>query len=300
MDSAVLTQLPATSADQHTGLNSFTRLVAPGGQLSADVDPRGARLATLVHTVSGRDALLHTAWEHEDWDGAFPATDSSAEWHRRYQGGWHVLAPHVGAARVLNGVEHPYHGEAAWRPWRVTDVTGTSCSLEVILRTVPLRLRREFVLTDDAVLVTQHFVNLSSSAVSFSWTEHPAFGDALIDETSEVSVGGKRVDVRFPRQGEGHGAFAIFDATGDGQFAIRNPRTGLEAVVTWDTDLLPYATAWQEHNKTQAFPWWGTTNTIGLEPSSRHYHDVQAELGPLTVGPRSTLSSALKLSFRSY
>jgi hypothetical protein len=143
-------------------------------------------------------------------------------------------------------------------------------------------------------------VNLSSSAVSFSWTEHPAFGDALIDETSEVSVGGERVDVQFPPHGEGYGAFATFDATEDGQLAIRNPRTRLEAVMEWDTGLLPYATAWQEHNKTQGFPWWGTTNTIGLEPSSRHYHDVPAELGPLTVEPRATLSSALKLSFRAY
>ncbi|HMH59360.1 MAG TPA: hypothetical protein VK537_09280 [Galbitalea sp.] len=295
-----MTQLSATSAAHPADPSSFTRLVAAGGQLTADVDPRGARLATLVHRDSGRDALLHTAWEHEDWSGAFPATDSSAEWHRRYQGGWHVLAPHVGAARVLAGVEHPYHGEAAWRPWRVTDVTENSCALEVLLRTVPLRLRREFVLTDDAVQVVQHFVNLSSSAVSFSWTEHPAFGDALIDETSEVSVGGERVDVRFPRQGERHGGFATFDATGDGQFAIRNPRTRLEALVEWDAELLPYASAWQEHNKTQGFPWWGTTNTIGLEPASRDYHDVPSELGPLIVEPRGTLSSALKLSFRSY
>jgi hypothetical protein len=297
MESPVLTQLPAAPG---TVPSSYIHLVAPGGQLTADVDPRGARLATLVHSDSGHDALLHTAWEHEDWSGAFPATDSSAEWHRRYQGGWHVLAPHVGAARVVAGVEHPYHGEAAWRPWRVTEVTETSCALEVVLRTVPLRLRREIVLTDDAVLVTQRFANLSSSAVSFSWTEHPAFGDALIDETSEVTVGGVPVDVRFPREGEGHSAFSTFDATGDGQLAIRNPRTRLEAVVEWDTVLLPYACAWQEHNATQGFPWWGTTNTIGLEPSSRHYHDVPPELGPLTVEPHGTLSSKLKLSFRSY
>jgi hypothetical protein len=293
-------QYPATPDAHTTDVSSYTRLSAPGGQLTADVDPRGARLATLVHRESGQDALLHTAWENEDWSGAFPATDSSAEWHRRYQGGWHVLAPHVGAARVVGGIEHPYHGEAAWRPWRMSDVTENSCTLDVVLRTVPLALRREIVLTDDAVLVTQHFVNLSSAAVAFSWTEHPAFGDALIDENSEVSVGGKRVDVRFPRQGEGLSAFAIFDATGDGQFAIKNPRTRLEAVVEWDTELLPYATAWQEHNASQGFPWWGTTNTIGLEPASRHYHDEPAELGPLTVEPRSTLSSFVKLSYRSY
>jgi hypothetical protein len=295
-----VTQFPATSDAPNTTLGSYTRLTAPGGQLTADVDPRGARLATLVHRDSGQDAFLHTQWENEDWDGAFPATDSSAEWHRRYQGGWHVLAPHVGAARELDGIEHPYHGEAAWRPWRMTAVTESSCTLEVVLRTVPLALRREFVLTDDAILVTQHFINLSSSAVSFSWTEHPAIGDALIDETSEVSVGGHRVDVRFPRQGEGLSAFATFDATGDGQFAIRNPRTRLEAVVEWDTELMPYATAWQEHNASQGFPWWGTTNTIGMEPASRHYHDVPAELGPLTVEPRSTLSSSLKFSYRAY
>jgi hypothetical protein len=295
-----LKQFAATSDAHSTNPSSYTRLSAPGGQLTADIDPRGARVATLVHTKSGLDALLHTDWENEDWDGAFPATDSSAEWHRRYQGGWHVLAPHVGAAQILDGVEHPYHGEAAWRPWRMTGVTANSCTLDVVLRTVPLALRREFVLTDDAVLVTQHFVNLSSSAVSFSWTEHPAFGDALIDEKSEVSVGGQRVDVRFPREGEGLSAFAIFDATGDGQFAIKNPHTRLEAVVEWDTELLPYATAWQEHNASRGFPWWGTTNTIGLEPASRHYHEVPSKLGPLTVDARSTLSSSLKLSFRSY
>jgi hypothetical protein len=295
-----VTQFPATPDAATTNIRSYTRLTSPHGQLTADVDPVGARLAALVHTDSGHDALLHTEWENEDWSGAFPATDSSAEWHRRYQGGWHVLVPHVGAPRVVNGIEHPYHGEAAWRPWRMTAVAESSCTLEVVLRTVPLTLRREFVLTDDAILVTQHFVNLSSSAVSFSWTEHPAIGDALIDETSEVSVGGKRVDVRFPRLGEALSAFATFDAIEAGEFAIRNPRTRLEAVIEWDTELMPYATAWQEHNASQGFPWWGTTNTIGMEPSSRHYDEVPDELGPLTVEPRSTFSSSIKLSYRAY
>jgi hypothetical protein len=293
-------QFPATSDTHHTNLSSYTHLSAPDGQLTADVDPRGARLASLVHRYSGHDALLHTDWENEDWSGAFASANSSAEWHRRYPGGWHVLAPHVGESRALGGVEHPFHGEAAWRPWRVTNVTESSCTFEVVLRTVPLLLRREFILTDDAVLVTQHFVNLSMLAVSFSWTEHPAFGDALIDEKSEVTVGGKRVDIRFPRRGDAHSGFATFEAAGVGGFAIRNPRTRLEAVLEWDTEVLPYASAWQEHNRSQGFPWWGTTNTIALEPASRQYEAVPVGLGPLTVEPRSTLSSSLKLSFRSF
>jgi galactose mutarotase-like enzyme len=279
-------------------------LDSPGGTLRLTVDPIGARIASIVDLHSDVDLLLHTPWEQEHWARAYSASNSSVEWHRRYQGGWHTLIPHAGDPRTIDGVEHPFHGEAAWRAWRTVELSATVCALEIVLRTVPLRVTRRITVSDAGVVVSQRVENLSGAAVEFSWTEHPAFGAAVIGPRTSVRVAGRPVKTHFPEDGEAYSGFQTVlarnrdDPAGTGVAEIRSPDTGRLVRLRWDAEVLPYLYLWQEHGGNQGFPWWGQVNTIGLEPASRLYLPGEGDrrsLGPLRVDGDGTLTSWIAL-----
>lgn len=271
------------------------RLVSPGGAFAVAVDPDGACTSSIVHAATGTEFLLRTPWEDEDWTGTYAFSGSNQEWHRRYAGGWHTLVPHAGDARRLDGVEHPFHGEAAWRRWRVIEASASSCTLEVVLRTVPLTVRRRVQATDAGVAVRQSVVNHSGREVAFSWTEHPAFGSALIGPGTTVRIGGDLIEADFPAEGEAHSGFQVVKADGRGAVELRNADKGTSAVLRWDPELLPFLYVWQEHRKTTGFPWWGLADTIALEPASRPYESDGGPLGPLTLAAGATLTADFAL-----
>ncbi|SDE25570.1 hypothetical protein [Glycomyces harbinensis] len=271
------------------------RLGSPGGEFTAAVDPDGACVSSIVHAATGTEFLLRLPWEDEDWTGVFAFEGSNQEWHRRYAGGWHTLVPHAGDARTVDGVEHPFHGEAAWRRWRVIESSPFSCTLEVVLRTVPLTVRRRVQATATGLAVRQSVANHSGREVAFSWTEHPAFGSALIGPGTTVRIGDDPIEAVFPDEEAPHGGFQTVRAKGRGAVELRNADKGTAAVLHWDPEILPYLYVWQEHRKTTGFPWWGRADTIALEPASRPYESDGGPLGPLTLAGGATLTADFAL-----
>lgn len=240
--------------------------------------------------------LLVTPWADEDWSGSSISEDSAEEWHRRYPGGWQSLVPSAGDARTVAGVHHPFHGEAAWRTWRVSTVDPHRSELEVELRTVPFLVRRTVDLRDGSLAITQSVRNLSRSAQSFTWTEHPAFGPDLLGSSSTVVVDGKVVSVEIPSAGAAHRAFTTETGFTVGRCRITNPDRGLAVLMEWDASIFPYLILWQEHRATTGLPWFGRIFTVGVEPASRPYWTDATEPGPLVVEPDATLTTTLRLS----
>jgi hypothetical protein len=267
-------------------------------QLAVRVEDRGARIAAITHLPSGTEFLLRTPWAGERWDPLPLEQGSNAEWHRRYAGGWHTLLPHAGDERVLRGIAHPFHGEAAWRLWSRTGGDEGSCTHRVLLRSAPLEVTRTVAVAADAVTVTQQVANLSAERVGFTWTEHPAFGAALIGPRSTVSMGGVGLGIAFPGEEGGLAGFRTFEARGTGDALVSNPATGVSARLRWDTGLLPYLHVWQEHHASDGFPWWRAVSTIALEPASRPYgaaEGQQAALGPIELDPFARMSTVFEL-----
>lgn len=262
--------------------------------LAAVVEPAGGRIASLVHTPTATEFLLRTPWAGERWEGTYPAHNSSAEWHRRYAGGWHTLIPHAGDEREVDRVGHPFHGEAAWRQWRVCDSDDSSVRLEVILRTVPLRVERTVRLTADALIVTQTLVNLSGRPVNVTWTEHPAFGPAVSGPDARIRVGDGAFDRELTGTGQHFSTFRSVPA-GPGVAEVVNAGSGAFARLRWDADLLPHLHVWQEHESEGGFPWWGTVSALALEPASRVYDAEDAALGPIVVPGSESLTSSFRL-----
>lgn len=274
----------------------FSTVASADGNLVVQLDLQGGRIASLRHEPTRSELLLVTPWANEDWSGSSISDDSAEEWHRRYPGGWHTLLPSAGDARAVAGVHHPFHGEAAWRAWRVLRVDQRFCELEVELRTVPFLVRRTVDLRNGNVQVTQSVRNLSTSAQSFTWTEHPAFGPDLLSPSTTVEVDGRVVPVEIPSDGGTHGAFNTVTGFTTGRCRITNPERDVAVVMEWDAVVFPYLFLWQEHRATPGFPWFGRVSTMGVEPASRPYYTGSSELGPLVVAPGAVLTSTLRVS----
>lgn len=264
-------------------------LTSHDGAFTVVIETLGARIASIAHAPTGTEFLLCVP--ESDERPPRVSRDSSAEWHRRYAGGWHTLVPHAGDARTLDGVEHLFHGEAAWQHWRVIAQEDASCTLEIALSTVPLVVRRRVTVTRTGVRISQHITNLSERDVAFSWTEHPAFGSALIGPDTTLTIDDDPIDVRFPGTDDSHSGFLSVPVNGRGVVRLRNNAAGISLTLRWDPDLFPHLHVWQEHHYTTSFPWWGRVDTIALEPASRPYDADPDRLGPLVLARGATMTA---------
>lgn len=254
----------------------------------------GAAVLALADRATETDYLLRTPWADEDWTDDHPSPSTSETWHRRYPGGWHTLLPNAGEGRESDGVAHPFHGEAAWRRWRIEAADENSCRLGVLLRTVPLAVTRTFTLVDGALTVEQTAVNVSRVPVSITWTEHPVLGEVFVSPATTVDLAGRRLDLDFPADGVSGGGFRTEPSGAFGSAVVHNPETGAFARLDWDPELFPFAHVWQEH-RTEHFPWWGAVSGFAIEPASREYWPVGEALGPLVVEAGSELSTRFTL-----
>jgi len=269
-------------------------LRSPGGCFAVAVDESGARIASVVETTTGTEFLLQLDGRDSEEPESPPAAESNRRWHERYAGGWHPLLPHAGDDRVVDGVAHPFHGEAAWRRWRTVGLDDASCTLELALGTVPLLLRRRVEATDAGVVVRQQVENFAPRDVAITWTEHPAFAEVLAAADASLTVGDTPVDVCFPAPGRSHGGFRSVPAGASGVARLRSG--GWDAVLEWDPVMFPQLHVWQEHRATAGFPWWGRTSTIALEPASRPYDLTDETLGPIVVPALGVVTAEFSLT----
>lgn len=263
------------------------RVVIDNGILRAEIDPEGARIASLTHLPTATEILAVTPWADEPRD-AFALPDSSGEWHRRYPGGWHVLLPRAGDPP--NGVDprQPFHGEAAWRIWSLAG-RGTSCRAGVTLRTVPLEIERTVDLVDDELRLDTAVRNSSGDAVRIGWAEHPAFAGALFDGAS-VRTGERDIAV-------GAAPSAGFDDIA-GTAGSLHVGGRLRLDLSWDPQLFPRLFAWRERRGSTGFPWWAAVDAVGLEPSSDRYAHPSDTLGSVEVAAGRTVRSRVVLRVR--
>lgn len=238
----------------------------PSGATRVAVGDSGATITSV--STAGSELLWRAPWADEDWTDECPAADSNAAWHARYPGGWHTLVPNAGDAVTVDGVAHPFHGEAAWRRWRLVARDEASCTHRIVLRTAPLVVRRRVEACSDGVLVTQEVTSYGADEVRFTWVEHPAFGPALVAPGARVTVGGRRLDVVVPGPDASYAGMAVAEA---GAARIENPAGGLAAELSFDTAVFPVVQVWQEHRAGRGFPWWGAVDALAIEPSAAPY-----------------------------
>lgn len=248
--------------------------------LRATVAADGGAITSIE--AHGVELLARTPWSDEFVDDAWSMSSSSSEWHRRYRGGWHLLTPAAGDPSPDAAVEQPFHGEAAWRRWRVRQEGGDSIRAEVLLRTAPLKVSRVVTLAPDRVVVDTALADVGGVEQRVVWVEHPALSGALF-EGADVTLG---------NAGTGGSAVEIVAApgtrfddldAGEGVVTVRSASSGIDLRMTWDAELFPRLFVWQERRGSLGFPWWGAMDAVGLEPGSDRYGEATLGSGSVIV-----------------
>lgn len=263
----------------------------------ARVEAGGGRISSIcVGTNAGAvELMMRTPWA-DDVDKGLALRESADEWHRRYPGGWHLLLPRPLGPATVDGIEQPYHGEAAWRRWNLVSRGDDTCALSVTLRTVPLHIERLVQLESadgvSRVSVTTTVTNLGARQVSFGWAEHPTFPGTLF-AGGNVTVGDRTVRIVERDSGQ----FDDLDNT-TGFAAMTSPSTGLEIRLDWNAALLPRTYVWQERGSIHGFPWHGVVDAVAVEPASQRHDHPANELGEIVLESRATRRTKVTLTVR--
>lgn len=253
--------------------------------LTARVEALGARMTSIRHGSTAVELLAR----HDT--RVLEAADRPAlpDGHLRFADGWNVLIPNAGDSRVIDGVEHEYHGEAARRVWQLS-VSANAVTASLALRSLPLSLTRTTSLVGDSLLVRQTIRNDSDVPQRFAWVEHPVFDGALLSGGGAVRVGASSV----PLVQLGQGGFDSARVPA-GCACVELPDARLALRLHWDPHVLPHMHVWQERRSILGPPWFGRVDGVGLEPASHGPGDPEFGLGPLTLEPFGTLESLLRL-----
>jgi Domain of unknown function (DUF4432) len=290
---------------------------------------KGADLLSVVDLATGVDVLFKTPWQPSHPGGA--AWDSQSRWLAQYRGGWQVLCPNAGPARLVDGAVRGFHGEAAIVPWEVLERTPASVTCAVTLFTGPFRLERTVRVEGRTVVVYERVENLAQEPHELIWVHHPGFGAPLLGADARLDlpggtlvadatapgtvlapasrhgwphatdVDGGPLDLRvIPGEGEPRELFGCLVGLPEGWLALTNEALGVGVALHWDLDVFPYAWIWQELHATPGFPWFRRAYVMGVEPANvtAWTGDPAApgpSKGPMLAG-RASMATELEMS----
>lgn len=267
-------------------------IVLRSSELLALVDPgHGAEILDLVHLPTGRRLLARPPFST-----APPRAGDLPEdvWTASYRGGWQLVAPNAGAACVVDGVEHGFHGRASNDPWELVD-TGP-CAATFRWRGHGLELARSLGLRGDT-LVAQVDVRALEGAAPLVVLEHIGLGIELLQPEVRIDLPAgaafelseadgpatppgnapewpevllldgtvERTDV-WPLDQPRSRLLAVAELP-EGRASVRNAGTGMTVDLEWDADWLRHLWLWHEA-RTYGGPWRGLTEMLAVEPTS--------------------------------
>ena len=265
----------------------------------------GADILSIKTANKDQEVLLQTPWADRaeaviKQEQRSIYLEPQAHWMERYRGGWQMICPVAGPARVIHGAPVGFHGEAAISTWKVNNLETSSARMQLDFFSLPIRIEREVSVDGNVIEITDVITNLSNSELEFDYSSHPAFGGALLEgvvtiETSaqkfhldEEAVSphgasgsthdwplikgenGKVLDLsRLPAPPTQLGVFGWLSDFGNKKwYRVKNIDTNLAFEMEWESEFLDFAWFWLEFNNNQGSPWFRNVRTFAIEPSS--------------------------------
>ncbi len=299
----------------HLENESLRVIVLPG---------KGGDVYAIVYKPLDLDVLLKTAKGLRPFAGRDLRSNRMTWYSEVFVGGWMDVLPHRARYREVD-VPQEKSGIAATLPWahEVAEDSGDRCAvkLKATLPVIPLAVEKTISLTKGIpeVLVEETVRNTGDAEARFTWTQHPTFGGAFLDEDVEVIL--PRCTVFRPREyarerSRGLAAFEgrvddvklpdgrtrdlrrlapraaredLFVALKDleaHQAALLNRRRSLEVRLSWDPSAFPYLRYWFRSSE--------DTYTVGLEPSNDCFADMDDSIAHgtfLSLAPGAAASA---------
>jgi galactose mutarotase-like enzyme len=265
----------------------------------------GADILSLKTANKGHEVLLQTPWADRaeaviKGEQRSIYLEPQAHWMEGYRGGWQMICPVAGPARVIHGAPLGFHGEAAISTWKVNNLDIASARMQLDLFSLPIRIEREVSVNGNEIEITDVITNLSKVELEFDYSSHPAFGGALLegevtiettaqkfhlDEERESPHGvagsihdwplikgenGNVLDLsRLPSPPTSLGAFGYLSDFGDKKwYRVKNIEKNISFELEWESEFLDFAWFWLDFNSNQGSPWFGNVRTFAIEPSS--------------------------------
>jgi hypothetical protein len=265
----------------------------------------GADILSIKTTKTNQEVLLQTPWADRaeaviKQEQRSIYLEPEAHWMERYRGGWQMICPVAGPARVIHGAPVGFHGEAAISGWQVNNLETSSARMQLDLFSIPIRIEREISVDGNVIEITDVITNLSHVELEFDYSSHPAFGGSLLDgevtiETSAQKFhldeelasphgvsgsthawplikgqNGSVLDLsRLPSPPARLGVFGWLSDFGDKKwYRVKNIDTNIAFEMEWESEFLDFAWFWLEFNNNQGSPWFGNVRTFAIEPSS--------------------------------
>jgi hypothetical protein len=271
------------------------------GALSLTIAPeRGGEARSLV--LAEVEFLYHPPWA----SAPLPAGPlAEVPWERSWHGGWQLLWPNAGAACVVDGVEHSFHGAGSVGLFRVTEHSRQRASLRCEL--AGLCCERAFEVRDGVVRATARLINRSERALPLVLVEHLILGGPMAAEGTTIGLDGGQI-VELEWDGTPLQAGSEWPTLGDADLSVLPATTSRFAVVcdlpsgrariagadgatmelTFDHAAYPHLWLWEERFGATVTPWHGNGECLAVEPSSVPSADGLAgavERGEATVLP---------------
>ncbi|WP_152401444.1 DUF4432 family protein [Paenibacillus cellulositrophicus] len=293
---------------------------------------KGADVWELIYKPLGIDLLMKTKSGLEPLHGRDLRSKPLTHYAKPYPGGWQELLPN----RALFGgreIGHDREGESACVPWEFElrrNVAGEiAVRCRVALTESPLIVVKEFRLRagKPELFVEEEVEGVGGWPVQFIWTQHPAFGEPLVDGSARISLppgsrvfqalwydaapdsrallssfeeevgkitldNGRIKDLREAEQRrmDGDNCFVSLFGFEEAEVGIDNPRLGIRLRLMWDKETWPHLRYWSSNNEEMY--------TVALEPSNSRFSDIHDSLKhgeALTLHPGEKCSAWMRL-----
>ena len=287
-------------------ISGWDALVLESDRLRVAVIPeKGADIYEFVDVASGLDVLFKAPWGLLP-PGSPPRPEADGlEFIGNYEGCWQELLPNANDACVYEGVDLPFHGEAALLPWEADILQDGGDALAVKLsvrcRLLPFRLERTMRLAsgNTDLVLEETVTNDGPGRLPFVWGHHLVLGPPFIEERCRLELPARSIETadqvweetarlapgqrsRWPhaqlRDGSGTVDLGEIPGPDDGSHddlfvgdfsagwaTVVNDRLGVRFRLSWDAALFPWLVLWQ--------PYGGATDPslagsygLGVEP----------------------------------
>jgi hypothetical protein len=265
----------------------------------------GADILSIKTADKQQEVLLQTPWADRaeaviKGEQRSIYLEPQAHWMERYRGGWQMICPVAGPARVIHGAPVGFHGEAAISTWEVNNLETSSARMQLDLFSLPIRIVREISVDGNEIEITDVITNLSHVELEFDYSSHPAFGGSLLDGEVTIETSAQKFQLdeelagphgipgsthawplikgqngsvldlsRLPSPPARLGVFGWLSDFGDKKwYRVKNIETNIALELEWESEFLDFAWFWLEFNDNQGSPWFGNVRTFAIEPSS--------------------------------
>lgn len=268
---------------------------------------KGTDIVELLHKPSDTDFMWKSpiGWKSNK-NFRTTTTNQISAFMDSYGGGWQECFPSGGPYTNYAGTEIGLHGEVCTIPWDCIITIDTPEEVEAVCRVrtyrTPFFLEKTFRLKrNSGVLeIDEKITNEGKEDLPYMWGHHPAFGEAILDNSCRVDVPASTVRTHTTIQDAKSSQFApgisgkwphLENTSGEsidnslvpgpenkthdllfltelkaGWFALTNKNKQLGIAMSWDVELFPYIWFWQVYGGGSGYPWYGRTYNLALEP----------------------------------